>query len=446
MSEQHDPINDHLAPRQSFLPLETLGANPTGNAFDGHDQTVDGGLVDNEHFDFLLDQSDEKIVSSDDEDSSLPVDAFQQVPLEDRDSFIVLALVPGIGPKTMLRLLEAFSSAGDVLSATLSQLSRVHRVGPKLATAIRDANRDGMATRIREHCHDHSIDILLPWDRAYPKLLREIQDPPLVLFAKGTFRPSDSMAIGIVGTRHATHYGRQMAERVTTELCKYQFTIVSGLARGIDAVCHRAALEASGRTIAVLGGSLSEIYPPEHKDLAQQVSENGVLLSETPPFSKPKAGVFPQRNRIISGLSLGVVVVEAADRSGSLITARHAGEQGRDVFAIPGPVTSRTSRGCHRLIRDGAVLIEGADDILEHLGPMAFRTEVSPGVVVHKPSELQLNEVEQKVLMAIDVQSTDIDQVISRSGLPVPRVLSTISVLELRGLVSRTGGRTLMRR
>lgn len=437
MSKPHDSSDECVPPRQSFLPLD-----PPGDALGG----LADELVDNEHFDFLLDQSDEKSDSSDDEDSSLPVDAFRQVSSEDRDSFIRLAMVPGIGPKTMLRLMEAFSSAENALTATLSQLSRVHRVGPKLAAAIRDANHDGMASRILDHCYENSIDILLPWDRTYPRLLGEILDPPLILFAKGAFRPSDSLAIGIVGTRHATHYGRQMAERVTTGLCKYQLTIVSGLARGIDAVCHRAAIEASGRTIAVLGGSLSEIYPPEHKELAQHVSENGVLLSETPPFSKPKAGVFPQRNRIISGLSLGVVVVEAADRSGSLITARHAGEQGRDVFAIPGPVTSRTSRGCHQLIRDGAVLIQDADDIIEHLGPMAFRTEVSPGVIVHKPSELQLNEIEQRVLLAIDVQATDIDQVISRSELPVPRVLSTISVLELKGLVSRTGGRTIMRR
>ena len=446
MSSHHDTPNDPLPPRQSFFPLDALEVDPMEHTFDGIADGMPDGIADQEHFDYLLDQSDEKNDFPTEEESATPVDAFERVPHEDRDSFIRLALVPGIGPKTMFRLLEAFSSAENVLTATLSQLSRVHRVGPKLATAIRDANQEGMASRILDHCHDHSIDILLPWDRSYPKLLGQIPDPPLVLFAKGSFRPSDSMAIGMVGTRHATHYGRQMAERVATGLCRFQFTIVSGLARGIDAVCHRAAIEASGRTIAVLGGSLSEVYPPEHKELAQQVSENGVLLSETPPFSKPKAGVFPQRNRIISGLSLGVVVVEAADRSGSLITARHAGEQGRDVFAIPGPVTSKTSRGCHQLIRDGAVLIEDADEIIEHLGPMAFRTEVSPGVVVHKPSELQLNEIEQKVLLAIDVQTTDIDQVISRSGLPVPRVLSTISVLELKGLVARTGGRTLIRR
>jgi DNA processing protein len=205
-------------------------------------------------------------------------------------------------------------------------------------------------------------------------------------------------------------------------------------------------MEAGGRTIAVLGSSVSNIYPPEHADLAASIAENGLLLSETPPFFKPKAGVFPQRNRIISGLSLGVIVVEAADRSGSLITARHAGEQGRDVFAVPGAATSRTSQGCNRLIRDGALLIQDAEDVVEHLGPLAERVKTESGLVVHTPAEMQLNEMEQAVLQVIDSQATDIDQVIVRCGLPVPRVLSTISVLELRGWIVRTGGRSIARK
>jgi DNA processing protein len=254
------------------------------------------------------------------------------------------------------------------------------------------------------------------------------------------------MAIGMVGTRHATYYGRQMADRLARGLCRFRMTIVSGLARGIDAVCHQAALESEGRTIAVLGGSVTEIYPPEHAELAQRIVEQGALISETPPFTRPRAGVFPQRNRLISGLSLGVVVVEAADRSGSLITARHAGEQGRDVFAVPGPVTSRTSRGCNQLIRDGAILIQDAEDVIEHLGPLAHPTPVTTGEIIRTPSELQLNEIEQTVLRSIDSHATDIDVVISRAGLPVPRVLSTLSVLEMRGWIVRTGGRSVARR
>lgn len=363
-----------------------------------------------------------------------------------REAFIRLALVPGIGSKIMMRLLSKFESPEQVFKATLAQLGQVERVGPKLATEIRDSSSRGEIDRILEHCRDHEIDVVVPGDRWYPKLLTEIADPPMILFVKGQYSRADDLAIGMVGTRHATHYGQQMAERIASGLCRFQVTVVSGLARGIDAVCHRAAIQAGGRTIAVLGSSLTDIYPPEHRELAEQVCEHGLLLSETLPFSKPKPGVFPQRNRIISGLSLGVVVVEAADRSGSLITARHAGEQGRDVFAVPGPVTSRMSRGCHQLIRDGAQLIQDAEDIIEHLGPLAHHAVLADGSVIHQPAALQLNEVEQAVLQAIDVQPTDIDQVIVRSGLPVPRVLSTISVLEIRGALVRTGRRTVARR
>jgi DNA processing protein len=205
-------------------------------------------------------------------------------------------------------------------------------------------------------------------------------------------------------------------------------------------------LNSGGRTIAVLGSSVSDIYPPEHRKLAERIAEQGLLLSETHPFAQPKAGVFPQRNRIISGISLAVVVVEAADRSGSLITASHAGEQGRDVFAVPGPATSRTSRGCNQLIRDGAVLIQDAQDVVEHLGPVAKSFPSSSGLEVKTPAELQLNDVEQAVLGAIESLPTDIDAVIARCGLPVPRVLSTLSVLELRGFILRSGGRSVARR
>jgi DNA processing protein len=237
-----------------------------------------------------------------------------------------------------------------------------------------------------------------------------------------------------------------MAERLAQGLSNMGATIVSGLARGIDAVCHEATLDAGGRTIAVLGSSLSDIYPPEHKKLAARICDSGLIISETHPFALPKAGVFPQRNRIISGMSLAVVVVEAADRSGSLITATHAGEQGRDVFAVPGPVTSRTSRGCNRLIRDGAILVQDAQDILEQLGPLTKSFHSSSGLEIKTPSEIQLNDMEQTILGAIDSQPTDIDVVITRCALPVARVLSTLSVLELRGFIVRTGGRSVARR
>ena len=380
------------------------------------------------------------------EDFGLDAPAIRAVSLDDRQAFIKLSLVNGVGPCTLAALLAHFGTATHVLQATLKQLGEVPRVGPKLSSLIRDASSSDLSERVTRHCEEHGVRILLAGDADFPRLLTELADPPVLLFVRGTFQPSDQLSIGMVGTRHCTHYGRTMAERLSKTLARYGITIVSGLARGIDAVSHEGALDVSGRTIAVLGSSVTDIYPPEHADLASRIAEQGVLVSETHPFAKPKAGVFPQRNRIISGLSLGVIVVEAAERSGSLITARHAGDQGRDLFAVPGQANSRMSRGCNKLIRDGAILIQDADDVIEHLGPLVEKAKLSEENVVHHPVELQLNEIEQRVLQAIESSPTDIDQVIVKSNLPVPRVLSTLSVLEMRGLIKRPSGRTVVRR
>ena len=206
-------------------------------------------------------------------------------------------------------------------------------------------------------------------DPEYPPPLENIPDPPGLLYWKGRLEPRDQLAIAIVGSRRCTPYGARIAERLAAGLSRIGFTVVSGLARGIDAAAHRGAIKAGGRSIAVLANGLASVYPPEHEDLARALVEAGGLLSEMPMRQVPLAGLFTQRNRIISGLSLGVVVVEATPRSGSLSTARHAMEQNREVFAVPGPVDSLNSRGCHRLIRDGARLVETVDDILEELGP-----------------------------------------------------------------------------
>lgn len=382
----------------------------------------------------------------DDSDLETEAPAIRTVATEDRQAFLQLALVNGVGPRTLAALFAHFGSATNVLGATLAQLGKVPRVGPKLSSLIRDASSSDLADRVAQHCQDNDVRILIAGDSDFPRLLTELADPPVLLFVKGHFQPSDQLSIGMVGTRHCTHYGRTMAERLSKTLARYGITIVSGLARGIDAVSHQGALDVSGRTIAVLGSSVTDIYPPEHAELAKKIVEHGALVSETHPFAKPKAGVFPQRNRIISGLSLGVIVVEAAERSGSLITARHAGDQGRDLFAVPGQANSRMSRGCNQLIRDGAILIQDAEDVIEHLGPLVERAKLSEEKIVHHPVELQLNEIEQCVLQAIDSSPTDIDQVIVKSNLPVPRVLSTLSVLEMRGLIQRPSGRTVVRR
>lgn len=356
-----------------------------------------------------------------------------------------LVLIPGVGPRTRQSLLERFGSPQAVLDAAPSELRDVPGVGPKLCERIVAASEEIDPDQVIAVCREHSIAILTEADPAYPRGLHELPDPPGVLFVRGSLKAQDGLAIGIVGTRHASPYGLRQAERLAGSLARAGLTVISGLARGIDAAAHRGAMAAGGRTLAVLASGVLNIYPPEHATLAAEVAAQGALTSEQPPHTEPLGGMFPQRNRLISGLSLGVIVVEAAERSGALITARHAMEQGREVFAVPGNVDSRTSRGCHRLIRDGAKLVESADDVLEELGPLVEALPRDDGQKIHHPAELMLNEPEQAVLGAIESQATPIDQVIVQSGLAAPQVLSTLSVLEMRHLIRRLSGSTVIR-
>lgn len=359
---------------------------------------------------------------------------------------ILLSMVSGVGPRVTTALLKNFSDATEILNAAPSDLRNTPGVGVSLARQISLARETIDVDAELKAMSSGDVRPLLIGDAEYPRLLKEIHDPPTTLYMRGKIVPADSIAIAIVGTRHATQYGLKTAERLAGGLARAGFTIVSGLARGIDAAAHRGALSAGGRTIAVLGGGVLNIYPPEHKELAVQVANQGAVLSEAAPRQAPTSGSFPRRNRIVTGMSLGVVVVEAAERSGALISARHAMEQNREVFAVPGRVDSRASRGCHRLIRDGARLVENTDDILEELGPLATPIPTESGRTVHHPAELQLNEQEQLVLDVIGDEPTRIDAVVSATGLPTPRVLATISVLEMRSLIRRLSGQLLVRR
>jgi DNA processing protein len=337
-------------------------------------------------------------------------------------------------------LLERFGSAEAILAAAQSDLRDVPGIGQKISRAIAEARHSPEAENLLDECRQHDVSLLLPRHDEYPRMLREIVDPPGVLFAKGTLLPRDALSIAIVGSRHATHYGLTQAERLAAGLARAGLTITSGLARGIDAAAHKGALAAGGRTVAVLGSGVLNIYPPEHRDLAVEVAANGAVLSEAPPHGEPFSGAFPQRNRLISGMSLGVIVVEASRQSGALITARHANEQGRQVFAVPGRVDSRASQGCHALIRDGAKLIENIDDVLDELGPLVEATPSPNGQPIHHPAELSLNEIEQQVLTHISADPTPIDQVIAASHMPPAQVLSTLSVLEMRRVIRRLSG------
>lgn len=358
---------------------------------------------------------------------------------------LCLSLTPGIGPRTWRTLVETLGGPREVLEAPPSVLREIPGIGHKLANAIAGAVTSVDISGELQRCHDHKLDVHSIGSDAYPTRLSEIDDAPAIIYSRGDILPRDDLAIAIVGTRHATNYGIRQAERLANSLASAGLTIVSGLARGIDAAAHRGALAAGGRTIAVLGSGLLNMYPPEHGELSLEIAANGAVVSEYPTLQPPKSGAFPQRNRIVTGLSLGVIVVEAADRSGALISARLAMEQNREVFAVPGPVDSRVSTGCHHLIRDGATLVSSIDDILQQLGPLATPATSESSNIIHHPAELQLNEQETEVLQAIQVEPTGVDAIVEMTGLPVHRILATLSVLEMKRLIRRVSGTEVCR-
>jgi DNA processing protein len=358
---------------------------------------------------------------------------------------ILLALTPDVGPILRGRLLERFGDAAAVMQASEAALQEVQGIGPRISARIVNARHEVQLEAQLALVAEHGLGVLLPGRPNYPRLLAEIPDPPGVMFARGAMEPGDAMAVGIVGTRRASRYGQQQAERLAAGLARAGVTVVSGLARGIDAAAHRGALNASGRTIAVLASGVLNVFPPEHAELADKVAASGAVVSETAPTMPPLAGMFPQRNRIISGLSLGVIVVEAADRSGALITARHAMEQGREVFAVPGQIDSPGSSGPHRLLRDGAKLVTCVDDVLEELGHLPAAAPDQRGGSIRVAAELKLNDLEHAVLQAIDPAGTTLDDIAAACGFPIHRVLATVSVLEARRLVRKVGGNRVAR-
>jgi len=300
---------------------------------------------------------------------------------------LALALVPGLGPRLTAALLEHFGSAAAARRATAEQLRQVPHIGSKLAQLLARALQqvDTAVQREEELMAQHGVHAVIWTQPNYPAPLLTISNPPPLLFLKGNWEERDRQAVAVVGTRHPTAAGLRWAEQLARGLALAGYTVVSGLARGIDGAAHQGALEGGGRTIAVLAGGLGRIYPPEHEDLARRIApERGCLISETPLQTPPQAGMFPARNRLISGLSLAVVLVEAGERSGALITARHALEQGREVFALPGNMDSGTSAGCLALLRQGARLIRSVDDLLDDL--RGLQPPVSPSAASPPPS------------------------------------------------------------
>lgn len=366
--------------------------------------------------------------------------------MEAREALIALNMVDHVGPVRLRQLLEHFGDAPAVLAASKAELLRVHGIGEETAAAIANwehtVDLAGELRRIR----DFGCRVLIQADEEYPELLRQIYDPPIVLYVKGALLPRDKNAVAMVGSRQTTHYGLECARRLAYQLAFCGVTVVSGGARGIDTAAHQGALAAKGRTIAVLGTGINLVFPPENAELFERIAANGALLTQF-PFNRPAdKQTFPIRNRIVAGMTLGTVVVEADLHSGALITAGMAVDLGRQVFAVPGRIDSPQSKGCHDLIKKGAKLCESAEDILsefEYLFPASNRPP-GPAETGSLPA-LTLSEPEQRVLELLGAEETSVDEVIRRSGLPASTVSVALFSLEMKRLVRQLPGKLYVR-
>jgi DNA processing protein len=372
------------------------------------------------------------------------------------DAYVVLNLVPGIGPLRVAQLLSLYDSPEAILAATAAELARVPGIGGKLAAVLADWRRICDPAAERELAERAGVSIVTRASPDYPELLAQIHDPPLCLYVRGAVEALRRCAHGVamVGSRHTTPYGMQMAEHLALGAVYAGWPVVSGLARGIDTVVHEAVLKANGCTVAVLGSGLGVIYPQENVPLARRIAEHGgALVSEFPMLFHPDKRTFPMRNRIISGLTLGTVVVEAGGTSGSLITASQAADQGRQVFAVPGRVDSPQSRGCHALIKDGAKLVETFQDIAEEFAclpgmppptlpsaqPASTPPTQSPAVV------LELSALEETLLAFLGTSEASIDELVRAADAPAAEVLGALLRLEMRHRVRQLPGRRVAR-
>ena len=358
----------------------------------------------------------------------------------ERSARLQLAMVPGIGSILFQRLLRLAGSAREVHRLGPSKWGAVSGVGPISGRQFAERLAAVDLQAIVQDCENSGVSTIVWGDPEYPRRLQEIPDPPPALFYQGRLDCLKRPSIAVVGSRHMTSYGQRLTRKLTEDLTRAGLVVVSGLARGVDRVAHQAVVESQGVTVAVMGAGHARIYPREHAELAEAITRNGLLLSEYPPSAPVKSTHFPQRNRIISGLALGVVVIEAAERSGALITARLAVEQNRDVFAVPGSVEHRSSRGCHRLIKSGAKLVETVDDILDELGPLSDVDGIVESRPSDSPKRRKLSEEEARVMAVLSPEPTTVDEVIHRTGIPAQRVLATLFVLEEEGLAERPSG------
>lgn len=347
-------------------------------------------------------------------------------------------MIPGVGPVRLKKLLRVFGSPQGILSAKASDLRRVEGVGPEVAEAI--AGWESAVDLAAELARIEAFGawVITPEDDAYPKSLAEIHNPPMVLYVWGTLEMGDRSAIGVVGSRRASHYGLETAKKLSYQLAYAGTTVISGLARGIDTAAHQGALAAQGRTIAVLGSGLSELYPPENAGLAEKIAASGAVVSEYPMGRRADPQTFPYRNRIVAGWSQGLLVVEAGLNSGAIITANQALEQGRNVYAVPGQIDKPTAAGSNRLIQQGAKLVTSAADILDELALLL--PPDAPAVPF-----AALTEPESAILEAMGQGEVSGDEIVARCDLTSAQVGSTLLALEMKRRVRRLPGHRYIR-
>ncbi len=365
--------------------------------------------------------------------------------MEEREFLVILNLVRGLGTVRIRNLVRHFGTAAEVFRQEPSALARVEGIGRRLARSIRDWEELEYREEFRL-IDKLGLGVLTLFDPEYPANLKAIYDPPVVLYQKGSLIPEDKPALAVVGSRRASRYGLQAARTLASQIAAQGFTVVSGLARGIDTEAHRGALAVGGRTLAVLGSGLANIYPGENRKLAEEIAGSGAVLSEFPVRTVPDRQNFPLRNRVVSGLSLGTVVVEAAERSGALITARLAMEQGRSVMAVPGRIDSYSAKGTNALIRDGAKMVSGIDDILEEFESLF--PSLSPGQAGRPPAapnRENLSTEENSIYDALGEEELDMEGLLAKTGLSSPVLSAALITLELKHLIRRLPGKVFIR-
>ena len=366
--------------------------------------------------------------------------------MESREALVALNLIEHVGPVRVRQLLEHFGDAPAILKASRQQLLQVRGVGEDTAEAVANWEKTIELNAELKRIADSGCRIVTQADPDYPELLKQIYDPPVVLYVKGELLPKDKNAVAMVGSRMTTHYGIEVARKLAYQLAYVGVTVVSGGARGIDSAAHQGALSAKGRTVAVLGTGINIVTPPENAELFERIAASGAVVTQFPFNCPPDKQSFPIRNRIVAGMTLGTVVVEASLTSGALITANFATEYGRQVFAVPGRIDSPRSKGCHEMIKQGAKLCESAEDILsefEYLFPASNRPPAT--AEAGTLPAIELSENEQKVYDALDGEELSIDEVIRASGLPSSAVSVGLLSLEMKRLIRQLPGKVFVR-